>query len=118
MLSYDCDGNRSSIGSWRYLEYNPASRTAGAFMPALTKILALKTRAEAHANAIKAGIEVLLDRARTGQLADTLPAGLPKDSFSGENFKYEKTKEGFILHCRDKELDKDKQNQYEFKLSK
>lgn len=97
---------------------DPASATAGAFMPAITRILTLKTRIEAHANAIKAAIEVLLDRARTGRLADTLPAGLPKDTFSGKDFEYEKTKEGFILRCPGKDLDKDEINQYEFKLSK
>ena len=99
-------------------ENDPTSKTAGAFMPALTKILTLKTRAEAHANAIKAGIEVLLDRARTGQFADTLPAGLPKDPFSGEDFKYEKTKDGFILSCPGKDLGKNELYQFEFKLNK
>ena len=63
-------------------------------------------------------IEILLDRARAGQLADTLLAGLPKDAFSGKDFKYEKTKEGFILHCRDKDLGKNELYQYDFKLSK
>jgi hypothetical protein len=97
---------------------DPSSATAGALMPAITRILTLKTRIEAHANAIKAGIEILLSRAQTGQLADTLPAGLPKDAFSGKDFKYEKTKEGFILHCRDKDLSKDEIYQYEFKVKK
>ena len=35
-----------------------------------------------------------------------------------KDFKYEKTKAGFILHCPDKDLNKDEINQYEFKLSK
>ena len=97
---------------------DPASRTAGAFMPALGKILLLKMRAETQSNAVMAGIEILLDRARTGQLPDALPSGLPKNPFSGGDFGYEKTKEGFILHCHGKDLDKDEINQYEFKLSK
>jgi len=97
---------------------DPASAAAGAFIPSIARIMTLKMRTEAHANAIRAGIEILLDRARTGRLADTLPAGLPKDAFSGKDFEYEKTKDGFILRCRGKDLDKDEINQYEFKLSK
>jgi len=97
---------------------DPASVAAKAFVPTIARILTLKTRAEAHINAINAGIEILLDRARTGSLADTLPTGLPKDAFSGKDFEYEKTKEGFILRCPGKDLDKGELYQYEFKLSK
>ena len=97
---------------------DPASEVASAFMPTITRILTLKTRIETHANAIKAGIEILLDRARTGRLADTLPAGLPKDTFSGKDFEYEKTKDGFILRCPGKDLGKNELYQYKFKLSK
>jgi hypothetical protein len=97
---------------------DPASASVRAFIPTITRVLTLKTRSEAHVNAIKAGIEVLLSRARTGRLADTLPAGLPKDAFSGKDFEYEKTKDGFILRCQGRDLDKDEINQYEFKLSK
>lgn len=97
---------------------DPASAAAKAFMPTIARILTLKTQAEAHANAIKAGIEVLLSRARTGRLVDTLPAGLPKDAFSGRDFEYEKTKDGFVLRCRGKDLDKDELYQFEFKLGK
>lgn len=99
-------------------EDDPASRTAGAFMPALGKILLQKTLVDTQANAIKAAIEILLDRAKAGRLADELPAGLPKDAFSGKDFEYEKTKEGFVLRCRDKDLGKNEHYQYEFKLSK
>jgi hypothetical protein len=65
-----------------------------------------------------AGIEILLDRAGTGKLPNALPSGLPKDAFSGKDFEYEKTKDGFILRCRGRASDKDEINQYEFKLSK
>ena len=97
---------------------DPVSAAAKAFVPTVPRIVTLKTRAEAHANAIKAGVEILLSRARTGRLADTLPAGLPKDTFSGKDFEYEKTKDGFILRCQGKDLDKDEINQYEFKVKK
>ena len=97
---------------------DPVSRTAGAFMPALGKIFKQKTSVETHFNAITAAIEILLEQNRTGKLPDALPPGLPKDAFSGEDFKYEKTKEGFILHCRGKDESKNELYQYEFKLSK
>ena len=97
---------------------DPASRTAEAFIPALGRILTLKTRAETHTNAVMAGIEILLDRAGTGKLPNALPSGLPKDEFSGKDFEYEKTKDGFILRCRGRASDKDEINQYEFKVKK
>jgi len=100
---------------------DPASAAAGAFMPAINKVFSRKTLADTQANVIMAGIEILLDRARTRRLADTLPAGLPKDAFSGKDFEYEKTKDGFILRCRGKDLDEDEDemiHQYEFKVKK
>ncbi len=96
----------------------PASGAAGAFMPALSKILTLKTRAETHVNALKSAIDICMTGAKKGQLPDVLPAGLPKDTFSGKDFKYEKTKDGFILRCRGKDLEKDEIHQYEFKVKK
>lgn len=102
-------------------DLDPSDQTAMAaryFIPAINKVFSQKTWIETQDNAVKAAIEILLDRANSGKLPDSLPAGLPKDTFSGEDFKYEKTKEGFILHCRDKDLGKDKLYQYEFKLGK
>jgi len=95
---------------------DPASATAGAFIPALARILTLKKRAETHANAIKAAIDIYITRAKTGRLPDALPTGLPKDTLSGKDFKYEKTKDAFILRCRGKDLDKDEIYEYEFKV--
>ena len=97
---------------------DPASAAAGAFIPALARILTLKTRTETHANAIKAAIDICLTRAKTGRLPDALPTELPKDTFSGKDFKYEKTKDAFILRCRGKGLDKDEIYEYEFKVKK
>jgi len=97
---------------------DPTSVAAGVFMPALDKILTLKTRAETHANALKAAIEVYLGFAKMGRLPDVLPTGLPKDLFSGKDFEYEKTKDGFVLRCRGKDLDKDENYEYEFKVKK
>ena len=65
---------------------DPVSRTAGAFSPALDKILAQKTGIDTHANAIRVAIEVLLSRGKARRLPDTLPSGLPKDAFSDKDF--------------------------------
>jgi len=94
---------------------DPSEATVQAFIPALDKIFAQKVAIETHGSAVKAAIEILLARARTGQLPDALPSGLPKDAFSGKDFEYEKTKEGFTLRCPGKDLDI---YRYEFKLSK
>lgn len=95
---------------------DPVSAATGAFIPSLPRMLTLKTRAETNANAIKAAIEILLRRAKTRRLPDALPEGLPKDLFSGKDFRYEKTADGFILRCRGKDLDKNETYQYEFKV--
>ena len=97
---------------------DPASASAGALIPAINKVFSQKAFVETQANAIIAGIEILLDRARTGRFADELPVGLPKNAFSGKDFEYEKKKDGFILRCRGRDLGKDEIHQYEFKLRK
>jgi len=97
---------------------DPVEAAVKAFVPTLSRILTLKTRAETHANAIGAAVDILLNRSRTGRLADTLPSGLPKDALSGQDFEYEKTADGFILRCKGKDLDKDEIPQYVFKVKK
>jgi hypothetical protein len=94
---------------------DPSEATVQIFMPGLDKIFAQKVAIETHANAIKAAIEILLSLAKTGKLPDALPSGLPKDAFSGKDFEYAKTKEGFTLRCPGRDLDV---YRYEFKLSK
>jgi hypothetical protein len=96
----------------------PESIAAGVFIPALDSILSLKTRTETQANALKAAIDIYLRRDKTGRLADTLPTDSPKDLFSGKDFEYEKTKDGFVLRCRGRDLNKDEIHQYEFKVKK
>jgi hypothetical protein len=88
---------------------------------------------EAHFNAFMAGIEIHLVRAKTGQLPEELPEGLPKDPFSGKDFEYEITDDGFVLRCRARDLEasptevrpghppkvlSDKFQQYEFKVKR
>jgi len=69
---------------------DPLSASAGALIPAINKVFSQKAFVETQANAMIAGIEILLDRARTGRFADELPVGLPKNAFSGKDFEYEK----------------------------
>lgn len=67
-------------------------------------------------NAINASIDIYIQKAKNGQLPDKLPADLPKDLFSGKDFEYKKTADGFILRCQGKDLSKDEIYQYEFKV--
>ena len=97
---------------------NPATILSAALWPAVTKICTLEVRARTNVNALKAAIDIYIVKAKTGRLPDTLPAGLPRDLYSGKDFKYEKTKEGFILHCQGKDLDKDEFFKFEFKIPK
>ncbi len=69
-------------------------------------------------NAVLAAIDIYLIRAKTGKLPDELPAGLPKDMFSGKDFLYEKTDCGFILKCQGKDITYDVVRQFEFKVAK
>lgn len=102
-------------------DFDPNDQTssvAGAFIPALGKIMTLKTRTDTHANAIKVAIDVLLRCAKSGKLPNALPGGLPGDLFSGKPFLYEKTADGFTLRCQGKDLSKNEIYEYEFKVKK
>jgi len=88
------------------------------FLAAIDRILSLDVRIITHFNAIKTAIEIYLIKAKTGKLPDALPSGLPGDAFSGRDFKYDKTANGFTLRCRGKDLSKDEIYKYEFKVKK
>ncbi len=97
---------------------NPAAMLSAALWPAVTRICTLDVRARSHFNALKAAIDIYIVRAKTGRLPDTLPAGLPRDLYSGKDFEYEKTKDGFVLSFQSKDLDKGEISKYEFKVTK
>jgi hypothetical protein len=69
-------------------------------------------------DAVRVAIDVYIIKAKTGRLPGSLPTGSPKDLFSGEDFEYQKTSDGFVLRCRGKDLQKDKIHEYEFKVRK
>lgn len=96
----------------------PAAIMAAVLMPANSRVRTLGIKNETFFNATRVAIEIYLVKAKTGRLPEKLPADLPKDLFSGEDFEYEKSKDGFILRCQGKDLDKDETFQYEFKVSK
>ena len=51
-------------------------------------------------NSIKAAVEICLVAAKTGRLPEKLPDYLPRDPFTGRDFLYEITDEGFTLRCQ------------------
>ena len=94
---------------------NPAAIMAALLTPANSRVRTLGIRSETVFKYTRAAIEIYIIRAETGQLPQKLPADLPRDLFSGKDFEYEKTKDGFTLRCRAKDLDKDEIYEYEFK---
>jgi len=72
----------------------------------------------AYVNGIKAAVEVYLALANAGQLPEKLPDHLPKDPFTGRDFIYEITDEGFALRCQGKDFLNRKYRLLEFKVKK
>jgi len=97
---------------------NTAATITSIVAPAYQKIYNIEIRETTFSNAVRAAVEIYIQKTKTGQLPEELPAGLPKDLFSGKDFKYEKAEDGFILRCRGKDLEKDETYQYEFKVNK
>lgn len=72
----------------------------------------------AHCNGLRAALEVYLIASKTGRLPEKLPEYLPKDPFTGRDFGYEITDEGFALRCQGKEYQSGKSRWLEFKVRK
>ena len=73
---------------------------------------------EAHINATKAAVEIYLVLAKTGELPEELPDHLPKDPFTGKDFGYEITDEGFALRCQGKVFQTHLKSLLEFRVRK
>ncbi len=99
-------------------EEKPEVKLAMFIFPAVGRVYSIDTRIKTHNNAILAGIDIYIIRAKTGKLPDEMPEGLPKDLFSGKDFIYEKTGTGFVLKCQGKDLTFDIVRQFEFKIAK
>ena len=79
----------------------------------------LHVNALAQAHAVKAALTVYRIKAATGQLPESLPAGLPKDPYSGQDFAYRTTEDGFSLTCCALAInwrDDNKPRQFDFKV--
>lgn len=95
---------------------DPIGTMTNCLISGFAAVYSLKTRTDSHGNAVRAGIDICLHKARSGVLPTALPAGQPKDPFSGEDFEYERTDDGFVLRCRAKDLLKDAVHEYAFTL--
>ena len=97
---------------------NPAAIMAVVLSPASSRVRTVGTKSQTFFNAIRAASEIYIVKARTGQLPDKLPAKLPRDLFSGKDFEYTKSQDGFVLRCQARNPDKDEIYQYEFRIPK
>jgi hypothetical protein len=86
--------------------------------PTTTTAYNRSVRANSLNNATRTAVDVYIIKAKTGKLPNGLPPDSPKDPFSDRDFEYEKTKDGFVLRCQAKDLEKDEIHQYEFKIPK
>ena len=94
---------------------NPHAIVTAAWMPAIKRILFLGSRSRAGRKMHEAAIEIYLHAARSGSVPTELPAGVPKDPFTGQDFAYKKTEEGFTL-TRWADDPTDWRSQLEFKV--
>jgi hypothetical protein len=83
---------------------NPAATLTSLLTPAFDRIYTIDIRTKTICNALRTAVEIYIIKAKSGKLSDTLPAGLPGDLFSGTDFKYEKTADGFALRCQGEEF--------------
>jgi len=78
----------------------------------------IQVRETACFNALKAAIKIYLIKAKTGKLPEKLPDHLPKDPFTGRDFVYEITNEGFALRCQGEDFQGRGKQVLEFKIKK
>jgi len=97
---------------------NPGAVFAVILAPSLPKLLSLEVRYKTSVNALNCALGIYAHKAGTGELPDEIPADSPMDLFSGRNFEYKKTKDGFVLRCRGRDLFRDEIHEYEFKVQK
>ena len=83
---------------------NPAATLTSLLTPAFGRIYSIEIRTKTISNALRTAVEIYMIKAKSGKLPDSLPAGLPGDLFSGTDFKYEKTADGFALRCQGEEF--------------
>lgn len=78
---------------------------------------AIYVRGIANFNATRVAIEIYLVKVETGQLPEVLPASLPKDPFSGQDFEYNAADEGFVISFDPENHSDLRVRQYEFPIA-
>lgn len=105
---------RESYGSMR--NYDPA-----ALLPfpreAAEYYHQFMTSDTAYLNCALAAIQIRLIQTETGQLPEALADGLPKDPFTGADFRYERTADGFVLRFDPDRLSGIRVREFEFAVS-
>ncbi len=79
-------------------ETNKYAIVTATLVPVLWPCLQLDARGRTDFNALQAGLNLLLIKARTGSLPDTLPANMPKNLFNNQDFTYKRTGQEFRLN--------------------
>ena len=97
---------------------NPDATLAVVLTPAVQNLCSVDVRIKTFSNAIRAAVDIYTIKTKTGRLPEALPPNSPLDLFSGRDFEYEKSVDGFILRCRGKDLKEDKIHKYEFKVKR
>jgi hypothetical protein len=97
---------------------DPAMKLINAIAPAVTKMYVLQVRYKADFNALQAAVDVYLARTGAGRLPSSLPPAAPRDPYTGAEFKYEPTGNGFVLRCGAKDLEKNEIREYRFATPK
>ena len=96
---------------------NPDATVAGIAACNFSPAYRIEVRHNTLYNRLKAAIKIYLVKTQTGKLPDVLPADLPKDMYSGKDFVYEKTTDGFNLHSKGEDL-AEYYDKFEFKVKK
>ena len=76
---------------------NPHAFYTSVFITQSTGMHAILTQIQSDDDLLKVAIHLYRIQAQTGEIPDVLPEWLPKNSFDGKAFDYEKTDDGFIL---------------------
>jgi hypothetical protein len=94
---------------------NPHAIVTAGCMTHIQRILFLETRTKAGRKMLEAAIAIYVHAARSGSIPTELPAGVARDPFTGQDFSYQKTEEGFKL-TRWTDHPSDWRHQLEFKV--
>ncbi len=75
-----------------------------------------QVRYDARRAAFSVALELYLEKAKTGQLPERVPDGLPKDPYSNEDFIYIVAEDGFVLRSRVRPADGGETFQLKYKV--